>query len=225
MNAKKFKERKERVRKLIKELGKMYPDAGMILKFGTPWELVVAVQLSAQCTDVMVNKITNNLFKKYRSLDAYTRANQKEFEQDIRSSGFYRNKAKNILSAARMVSEKHAGKVPHTMDEILKLPGVARKTANVVLGNAYGVYEGIAVDTHVRRFAIQFDLTDFKDPVRIEKDLIQIIPNKDWFRFTYLAIEYGRKLAPASGKRKGDDPLLLIYPQALKRWPVKNPLD
>ena len=167
-----------------------------------------------------MNKITNKLFKKYRSLGAYVRADQKEFEQDIHSSGFYRNKAKNILAAAKMVKNKYGGKVPDAMEEILKLPGVARKTANVVLGNAYGVYEGIAVDTHVRRFAVQFDLSDFNDPVRIEKDLVQIIPKKDWFRCTYLAIEYGRRLAPASGKRKGDDPLLKIYPQALKRWPI-----
>lgn len=220
MNKMRLKARRVRARKLIRALEKLFPQAGMILEWGNPWELVVAVELSAQCTDVMVNKITKTLFKKYRTLDAYVKATQVEFEQDIRSSGFYRNKAKNILAAAHMVKHGYKGKVPETMDEILKLPGVARKTANVVLGNAFGVFEGIAVDTHVRRFAVQFDLTDYTDPVRIEKDLQHIVPQKDWFRFTYLAIEYGRKLAPANGDRKGKDPLLKIYPDAPHRWRV-----
>lgn len=220
MTLQKLRARRKRVVKLIAALEELFPDAGMILNFSSPWELVVAVELSAQCTDVMVNKITEKLFKKYRTLGAYVRANQKEFERDIRSSGFYRNKAKNILKAAKMVAEQYQGKVPNTMEELLKLPGVARKTANVVLGNAYQVFDGIAVDTHVRRFAIQFDLSDYTDPVRIEKELIQIVPKKDWFRFTYLAIEYGRKLAPASGKRKAKDPLLALYPQAPRRWEV-----
>lgn len=215
-------ERKKRARKLILALTTLYPDADMILKWGTPWELVVAVQLSAQCTDKMVNRITEKLFRKYRTLDAYAKADIREFEQDIKSSGFYRNKAKNILGAARLVKERFHGKVPDTMEEILTLPGVARKTANVVLGNAFKRFDGIAVDTHVRRFAIQFDLTDFKDPVRIERDLLLIVQKKDWFRFTYLAIEYGRQLAPASGKRKGVDPLLAIYPEATRRWPLKK---
>ncbi len=214
--------RKKRAAQLIRALEKLYPDADMILKWSNPWELVVAVQLSAQCTDLMVNRITEQLFLKYRTLEDYVQADIREFEQDIRSSGFYRNKAKNILAAARMLKERFGGRVPETMQEIVLLPGVARKTANVVLGNAFNRYDGVAVDTHVRRFAIQFDLSDFKDPVRIEKDLQQIIPQKEWFRFTYLAIEYGRQLAPASGKRKGDDPLLKIYPEALRRWPVKK---
>jgi endonuclease-3 len=215
-------ERKKRARRLIRVLTKLYPNADMILNWKTPWELVVAVQLSAQCTDKMVNRITEKLFKKYRTLAAYVNANVSEFEQDIKSSGFYRNKAKNILAAARMVQEKYRGNVPDTMEELLTLPGVARKTANVVLGNAFNRFDGIAVDTHVRRFAIQYDLSDYTDPVRIEKDLQQIIPKKDWFRFTYLAIEYGRQLAPAGGKRKGVDPLLKIYPEAQSRWPLKQ---
>lgn len=189
----------------------------MILQYGNPWELVVAVQLSAQCTDVMVNRVTEALFKKYPTLDDYVNADSKEFEKDIFRSGYYRSKTKNILAAACMMKETFGGVVPHTMEEILKLPGVARKTANVVLGNAYGVVEGLAVDTHVRRFAISFDLTDSTDTKKIEQDLMQIIPQNKWFRFTYLAIEYGRHIAPAQGRR-GDDPLLSVYPGAEARW-------
>lgn len=218
MNPSLQQERRDRVKKLIRVLDTIFPKADMILEWSNPWELVVAVELSAQCTDVMVNKITRDLFKKYTTLDAYVNADQAEFERDIHSSGFYRNKTKNILAAAKVVKTKYKGKVPETMDEILTLPGVARKTANVVLGNAFNIFDGIAVDTHVKRFSIQFDLSDYTDPVRIEKDLMLIIPKKDWFRFTYLAIEYGRKLAPASGRRKGDDPLLTIFPDAEKRW-------
>ena len=166
MNHAKAKVRKARARMLILALEKLFPEAGMILEWGNPWELVVAVELSAQCTDVMVNKITKTLFKKYKTLNDYVNADPREFEKDIRSSGFYRNKTKNILAAARMVHNIYKGRVPESMDEILKLPGVARKTANVVLGNAFNIFEGIAVDTHVKRFAIQFDLTDFTDPVR-----------------------------------------------------------
>ena len=222
MTGRKKHERTVRAQKLMQKLDMLFPDAGMILRFSNPWELVVSVELSAQCTDKRVNLTTEKLFNKYQTLDDYVNAIPREFEQDIRSCGYYRNKTKNILAAARMVKEHYRGRVPNTMEEILKLPGVARKTANVVLGNAYKVYEGIAVDTHVRRFAIQFDLTDYTNPVRIEKDLIEIIPQKDWFRFTYLVIEYGRKIAPANGKRKGDDPLLKIYPKAQKRWPIQD---
>lgn len=189
----------------------------MILNYGNPWELVVAVQLSAQCTDVMVNRVTEPLFKKYPTLGDYVNADPKAFEQDIFRSGFYRSKTKNILAAARMVKEVFGGVVPDSMEEILKLPGVARKTANVVLGNAYGVVDGLAVDTHVRRFAISFDLTDSHDTKKIEQDLMQVIPQNKWFRFTYLAIEYGRHIAPSQGRRM-EDPLLSVYPEAEARW-------
>lgn len=189
----------------------------MILKYSSPWELVVAVQLSAQCTDVMVNRVTEELFKKYPTLEDYVNADPREFEKDIFRSGYYRSKTKNILAAARMVKDAFHGKVPDSMEEILKLPGVARKTANVVLGNAYEVFDGIAVDTHVRRFAISFDLTDHYDPKKIEQDLMLTIPPKDWFRFTYLVIEYGRQIAPSQGRRV-DDPLLSVYPTAEARW-------
>ena len=141
-------------------LEKHYPHAKIVLRYGNPWELLVAVILSAQCTDVVVNKVTEKLFAKYRSLDDYARVDVQEFEQDIRSTGFYHNKAKNILTAAKLVKEKFHGSVPKTMEEILTIPGVARKTANVVLGNAYGVVEGIAVDTHVLRLSQRLRLVD-----------------------------------------------------------------
>lgn len=141
-------------------LKKTYPDARIVLNYSNPWELLVAVILSAQCTDVMVNKVTEKLFTKYKTLDDYVKADIAEFEQDIKSTGFFRNKAKNILAAAKMVKEKFGGNVPKTMDETLTLPGVARKTANVVLGNAYGVVEGIAVDTHVLRLSQRLGLVD-----------------------------------------------------------------
>ena len=163
---------------------------------------MVAVQLSAQCTDKKVNEVTERLFKKYRTLDDYVKASTsrrtvKEFENDIYQTGFYRNKAKNILAAAKTVNEKFGGTLPRTMAEMLTLPGVARKTANVVLGNAYGVVEGIAVDTHVKRLAKKLGLTEYDDPVKVERDLMEIIPKKDWFKTTYLLIEYGRKYCQA----------------------------
>jgi len=179
----------------------------MMLRYGNNWELLVAVMLSAQCTDKKVNEVTAKLFKKYRSLDDYVRARQKDFEQDIYSTGFYRNKAKNILKAAKLVKNKFGCKLPKTMKEMLTLPGVARKTANVVLGNAYGVIEGIAVDTHVRRLAKRFGLTKHNDPVKIERDLMELIPKKDWFKTTYLFIEYGRKYCTAKPHNHAACPL------------------
>ncbi len=154
---------------------------------------MVVVQLSAQCTDKMVNRVTPALFKKYKTLNDYVKADPKEFQQDIYRTGFYRNKTKNILAAAKMIKERLHGKIPKTMAEILEIPGVARKTANVVLGNAFGIVEGVAVDTHVRRMARVLDLSDEKTPEKIERDLMQIIPRKEWFEATHLLIEYGRK--------------------------------
>ena len=157
----------------------------------------MAVILSAQCTDKKVNEVTEKLFKKYKTLDDYVKASPEEFERDIKSTGFYRNKAKNILAAAKIIKEKFGGRVPRTMEEILTLPGVARKTANIVLGNAYGVVEGIAVDTHVRRLVRLWGLTKENNADKIERDLMQIIPKKEWFNFTYRTINYGRKYCPA----------------------------
>jgi len=182
---------------VLRKLGRLFPGAGMMLVYKNNWELLVAVELSAQCTDKKVNEVTPRLFARYPTLDAYVQADPREFEQLIFQTGFYRNKTKNILAAATMVQERFHGKIPKTMEEILQLPGVARKTANVVLGNAYGVVEGIAVDTHVKRLAHVLSLSDEQDPNKIEKDLMEVFPRKDWFRATYLLIEYGRKYCPA----------------------------
>lgn len=197
MTPKKLLERKKKARKLIRELKKLLPTAGMVLNYKNNFELLVAVELSAQCTDKMVNKVTQKLFRKYRKLDDYVSATQKEFERDIHSTGYYRNKAKNILAAAKMIQGEYNGRLPKTMEEMLTIPGVARKTANVVLGNAYGIVEGVAVDTHVMRLSQRFGLTGHKDPIRIERDLMGILPKKEWFHFTYLLIEYGREHCPA----------------------------
>ncbi|OGY96858.1 MAG: endonuclease III [Candidatus Liptonbacteria bacterium GWC1_60_9] len=178
-------------------LKKILPQARISLRYGNNWQLLVAVILSAQCTDKKVNEITAKLFRKYRSLDDYVRADRQEFERDIHSAGFYRAKTKNILAAAKLVKEKFGGKLPKTMPEMLTIPGVARKTANVVLGNAYGVVLGIAVDTHVRRLAKKYGLTTHDDPVKIERDLMALYPKKEWFKLTYRLIDYGRKYCPA----------------------------
>lgn len=191
------KKLKKRAAKIVATLKRLHPKAKMALHYKNNWELLAAVILSAKCTDKKVNEVTQALFKKYHSLDSYVRASQKEFEKDIRPTGFYRNKTKNILAAAKLIKNKYGGKIPKTMWEILTIPGVARKTANVVLGNAHGVYEGIAVDTHVMRLAKRFGLTEHSNPVKIERDLMAILPKKDWFRFTYLMIEYGRKYCKA----------------------------
>lgn len=195
--AKQKEERMKRGRIALRVLKKLFPTASMILRFTNNWELLVAVQLSAQCTDKKVNEITPALFKKYPTLDDYVHANPREFEQMIFQSGFYRNKTKNILAAAKMVQETFHEELPHTMSEMLMIPGVARKTANVVLGNAYGVTEGIAVDTHVKRLSHVLGLSDEHNPNNIEKDLMSIFPKKEWFRITYLLIEYGRKYCRA----------------------------
>lgn len=188
-----------RIVTIVQTLKHAYPKAHIILRYSTPWELLVAVMLSAQCTDVTVNKVTKQLFTKYRRLDDYTRANISQFEQDIRSTGFYHTKAKNVLGAAKLIKTKFNGKVPNTMEELLTIPGVARKTANVVLGNAFGVVEGIAVDTHVLRLSGRLHLVDPKntDPVKVERELMAIIPKKDWFDVTYLLIDHGRAVCKA----------------------------
>lgn len=191
-----------RARKIMSRLKQLVPDAGMMLKFTTPWECVVAVQLSAQCTDERVNIVTARLFQKYRTLDDYCVAQPAEFEQDIFSCGYYRQKARNILAAARMVRDECGGVVPRTMAEMVRLPGVGRKTANVVLGNAYGVVEGIAVDTHVARFSRVHGLSRARTPEKIEQDLMMLLPRRDWFRATYLMIEYGRRFCTARCKHE-----------------------
>lgn len=219
MEAVKLHVRKRRIKKLISELKKVFPEIHMALSYGNNWEMLVAVELSAQCTDKRVNEVTKTLFKKYKTLDDYVRADLKEFEQDIKPTGFYRNKAKNILAAAKMIKNDFGGEIPRTMEDILKVPGVARKTGNILLNRIYGVNEGIAVDTHIRRFAIRFDLTDNTDPKKIEKDLMEIVDKKDWFDGTHRLVTYGQEICPARKHDCSIHPLTKIYPKANDIWP------
>src|SRR3989344_8305782 len=218
-----FLQRKARILKLDKALKKLFPVANIELNFSNPLELLVAVQLSAQCTDKMVNTITERLFKKYKTLEDYVHAGKtqkgiNEFERDIFASGFYRNKTKNILGAAKMIKNEFGGIVPNTMAEILRLPGVARKTATVVLKEAHGVVAGITVDTHVIRFCSRFDLSDYKNPVKIENDLMAPRPRGGWGIFPHGFIPSGRSLAPARGYAPPTAPLKKISPPAAKRF-------
>lgn len=183
---------KQKAQEIFNQLKQHYPHAKIILNYTTPWELLVAVILSAQCTDVRVNIVTEKLFKKYKKIEDYAHADIKELEQDVRSTGFYRNKAKNIKASAQAILEKFNGRIPKTMNEMLTLPGVGRKTANVVLGNAYRVIEGIAVDTHVQKQSQRLGLTKNKTPDKIEQDLMKLYDKKDWLKLTYMLIEHGR---------------------------------
>lgn len=216
---KKLAERKARTREIIRKLRSLYPDSKTELQYGNNWELLVSVILSAQCTDKRVNEVTKKLFIKYPRFKDYLKADRKKFEQDIRPTGFYRNKTKNILSAAKVLKKKFNGRIPKTMEELITIPGVARKTANVVLANAYEIYEGIAVDTHVRRLALKFDLTDSKNPVQIERDLMKIIPKKDWRYVNHQMVMYGRYVCPARKHDCSKHPLTKIFPEAAFRWP------
>jgi len=196
-------ENKMRVAKVIEVLEKEHPDARIALNYTNPLELLVATILSAQCTDERVNIVTKMLFKKYRSAEDHAKADLEVLEQDIRSTGFYRNKARNIKGCCRMLVEKFESQVPKTMEDILELPGVARKTANVVLSNAYGVVEGIAVDTHVRRLAQRLGFTANKDPTKIELDLMKLIPKSKWMKFADLLIFHGRRVCRAKKPKCG----------------------
>lgn len=207
---KEIKKRKARALKILKALKSLFPNPKIALRYRNPWELFVAVVLSAQCTDKKVNEVTETLFKKYRTFNDYVKANLKEFQDDIKPTGFYRNKAKNILAAAKMLKEKFHGKIPRTMQEMLTLPGIGRKSANVILGNVYGVVEGIAVDTHVRRLSKKLGLTDNDTPEKIEQDLMEVIPREEWFSVTYRLIEYGRKYCPARPHDHANCPLSKI---------------
>ncbi len=208
--------RLQRSRLIMRRLHRAYPRAQMMLKYSNHWELLVAVMLSAQCTDVMVNKVTGRLFKKYRLLSDYVAADPREFEKDIHSTGFYRNKTKHILAAARMVQERFRGRVPSTMEELLQIPGVARKTANVVLGNAFGIAVGIAVDTHVGRLVQRMGMSTQKNPERIEKDLMRLLPQNEWFHATYLLIDHGRAVCKAQRPQCDRCPLNDVCPSAFR---------
>ncbi len=207
-------EPKERATKIIQLLEKEHPDAKIALNYSNPLELLVATVLSAQATDEQINKVTANLFKKYRKPEDYANVDIKELEQDIRSTGFYHNKAKNIHSTAKIITEKFHSQVPQTMEELLELPGVARKTANIVLYGAYGKVEGIAVDTHVRRLSQRLGLTENEDQNKIEHDLMRLVPKLKWMHFANLLIFHGRRVCTAKKPNCTDCVLNKICPSA-----------
>ena len=190
-------ERKARVAEILATLARMYPDAVCALHHHTPWELLVATILSAQCTDKRVNEVTPGLFAKYPTPTDFAAVQQEVLAQDIRSTGFFNNKARSIIGAAKKVVSEFGGEVPRTMEELLTVPGAARKTANVVLGTAYNIASGIVVDTHVQRISARLDLTKETDPVKIEQDLIRIVPQDQWIAFSHRIILHGRALCVA----------------------------
>lgn len=206
-------DRKTRASKILGGLKRLYPGAECELDFKDPLQLLVATILSAQCTDVRVNKVTPALFKRYKTAQDLAGARPSELEGLIRSTGFYRNKAANIIGAGKALVEKFGGKVPRTMAELLELPGVARKTANVVLGSAFGLAEGIAVDTHVKRLAYRMDLTDETDPVKVERDLMALVPRKDWTTFHHSMIWHGRRVCEARAPKCPECALNTICPK------------
>jgi endonuclease-3 len=212
--------RDEYVLEIIKNLTETFDYIKCPLKFSNPFELLVAVILSAQCTDERVNKITENLFKKYKRLQDYANADISEFEICIKSAGFFRNKAKSIIKSAQMLLRLYDGEVPQTMEELLKLPGVARKTANVVLGHAFCKTEGIAVDTHVIRLVNLLKLTKYENPVKIEKDLMLIVPKQYWINFSLLIQTLGRKVCKARKPNHEVCPLNKICPSVKESAPT-----
>jgi len=198
---------KEKISEILKRLKKEYPDAKTALNFSDPFQLLAATILSAQATDVLVNKITVSLFKKYKAVRDYAKAPLEALQQDVKSINFYKTKAKNIQASAQIIEDKFHGKVPDTMDALVTLPGVARKTANIVLTSVYGINEGIAVDTHVKRLSNLLGLTKNQDPVKIEQDLIAVTPKKEWGNISNLFIAHGRKICQAK-KMKHDECVL-----------------
>ncbi|HZI60650.1 MAG TPA: endonuclease III [Pyrinomonadaceae bacterium] len=190
-------ELKTRTRDVIRRLKRAYPDAKCSLNHSNPFELLVATILSAQCTDERVNIVTADLFRKYKKPEDYLKVSPRELEKDIQSTGFFRNKTKSIQGTSKMLTEQYGGTVPHTMDELLELPGVARKTANVVLGNAFEIKSGVVVDTHVTRLSHRLGFTQQKTAEKIEQDLVLIVPKKDWVIFSHLLIAHGRKTCKA----------------------------
>jgi endonuclease III len=188
---------KERTKKIIRTLKRAYPDARCSLNHSNAFELLIATILSAQCTDARVNMVTEDLFRKYRKPEDYLNVPEKELQEDIRTTGFFRNKTRSIQGTAKALTEEYRGKVPQTMEELLELPGVARKTANVVLGNAFGIHAGVVVDTHVTRLSRRLALTSEKTAEKIEHNLIALVPKKDWVIFPHLLIAHGRAICKA----------------------------
>ena len=190
-------ERKQRVRQILDGLDKLYPDVTCALNHRSPWELLVATILSAQCTDKRVNEVTPSLFAKYPTIRDFANVSQEELANDIRSTGFFNNKAKSVIGAAKKILSDFKGEVPRNIDDLLTVPGAARKTSNVVLGTAFGIPSGVVVDTHVHRVSRRLDLTKQDDPVKIEQDLMKIIPQERWILFSHQVIHHGRGLCVA----------------------------
>ena len=197
-------ERKARIAGILRRLNEMYPDATCALVHRNPWELLVATILSAQCTDKRVNLVTPGLFAKYPTPRDFAAVKPEVLAEDIRSTGFFNNKAKSIVGAAKKVVGDFGGKVPRTIEEMLTIPGAARKTANVVLGTAYGIASGVVVDTHVQRISARLDLTKETDPVKIERDLMKIVPRERWILFSHQLILHGRALCVARAPKCGE---------------------
>lgn len=207
--------RKRRAAAAFARLERKYPGAKIALKFNTPMQLLASVIMSAQATDKKVNEITATLFKKYKTVDDFADADPKKLAQEIRAIGFYRQKALSIVTSARIIRDQFGGTLPKTMKEMLTLRGVARKTANIVLGNAYGIVEGIAVDTHVRRLSQRLGFSTQDDPVKIEQDLMKLFPKNKWFKLTYTLIDHGRAICSARGRTCSLCPLKDICPSSL----------
>jgi endonuclease-3 len=205
----------DRAPEIVSVLSRTYPDAHVALEFSNPLEMLVATILSAQCTDERVNKVTKILFKKYRKPEDYLKVPESELATDIKPTGFFNQKTKSVRGACARIVEVYGGKVPDTMEDLVTLPGVARKTANIVLGNAYSKVEGIAVDTHVRRLAQRLGFTTQNDPDKVERDLMSAIPKKVWFDFTYALIDHGRAICEARKPRCGDCPVSRLCPSSL----------
>lgn len=203
-----------RIRPIIAKLERRYPDAACALDHRNPLELLVATILSAQCTDARVNMVTRELFRRYRTAEDYANADPERFEEEIRSTGFYRNKTRAILGMARALVDRHGGAVPDTMEDLVRLPGVGRKTANVVLGTAFGKNEGIVVDTHVQRIARRLKLTSQKDPGKIENDLMKLVPREKWTLFAHLLIFHGRQICTARAPKCEICPVNDLCPSA-----------
>lgn len=212
-------EEKKRATKIINQLKRAYPDARCSLNYATPLELLIATILSAQCTDERVNLVTIDLFRKYRGAEDYVNAVPAELERDIHSTGFFRNKAKAIQGACRMIVGEYGGRVPDKIEELIALPGVARKTANVVLGNAYGIASGVVVDTHVSRVSQRLRLSEHEQPEKIERDLIELVPRKDWIIFPHLLIAHGRAICKARTPLCAECPVEPLCPSSLLRNP------
>lgn len=200
-------ERAQRLNRILEELDRRYPNVTCALNHRNAWELLVATILSAQCTDERVNKVTPGLFEKYPTIEAFASATQEEVALEIKSTGFFNNKAKSVVGAARTILNDFKGEIPRNIEDLLKVPGAARKTANVVLGSAFGIASGVVVDTHVQRITGRLDLTKETDPVKIERDLMKKLPQERWIQFSHQVIHFGREICVARKPRCGDCPL------------------